>query len=422
MVRKPDKNVTMIRRAGALVLAALSLGTMGTAPVKALASLPAVMTVPVGQAVALPWSTFLPITLAAGPGLQSRTEGARAAVVASRPGPSSIGFRLFGRIPVGRVPVRAVVAPKVVPGGQSIGVVVRVRGVVVTGYHVLNGPFGSIDPARAAGIMPGDRLTSADGRALTSAAELMRMAEQAGEHDQSLTLRDAGVRGVTTRVVKPVYNPVSGHYQIGVYVRTQASGVGTLTFWNPQTLGYAALGHSITDGLTARPAPLRSGSLTAASVLGIVPGTASRPGEKIGVMAGPGLVSGTVRANGRFGLTGQLDRPPAVGPHTPVPVAMAEQVHPGPASIETVIAGNRPQRFGIRILATYPQTAPATKGILFQVTDRRLLARAGGIVQGMSGSPILQDGKLVGAVTHVFVGRSDVGYGCYAEWMLQDVP
>jgi stage IV sporulation protein B len=421
MENDPDRDQLRTRRIRAAALAALSVGVVGTSPIKALAAIPPMLTVPVGQSVALPWSQALPLTLAAGPGLHSRVAGTQAAFRASRPGLSSVALRLFGWLPVGRVPVRAVVAPEVVPGGQSIGVAVRLQGVVVTGYHFLSGPRGVIDPARSAGIAPGDRLISADGRTLTSASQLVRLTEQAGLHDTPLRLQDDSLHGVSTRWVWPAFNTISHQFQLGIYVKTRATGVGTLTFWKPGSLGYAALGHSITDGLSARPAPVKSGSLTAASIVGIVPGAPNHPGEKIGVMGGTELIGGSVSHNGVFGLAGKLERAPELGPRRPVPVAMEDQVHAGPARIETVVDGNRPQSFGIRILATYPQLGPAPKGILFQVTDPRLLEKTGGIVQGMSGSPILQDGRLVGAVTHVFIDRPDIGYGCYAEWMLRDV-
>jgi len=306
----------------------------------------------------------------------------------------------------------------VVPGGQSIGVVVRTDGVMVTGYDPIRTLRGWMDPAETAGIEPGDLIVAADGRGVRDDAALAAVVQQAGRRHLAVTLTVRGARRTLPRVVWPVFNPAAGRYQLGLVVRDTASGVGTLTFWDPRTLGFRALGHSITDGLTRTPVAVAGGQITSAVIVGVVASTPDRPGEKIGVLAGTQTIGGLVEGNDRFGLVGRLDAPPAVGPVKPVPVAMADQVRPGPAEILTVVAGQQPEAFHIRILATYPQARPATKGLLFEVTDPRLLAKTGGIVQGMSGSPILQDGRLVGAVTHVFVNRPDAGYGCYAQWML----
>ncbi len=406
------------RRWQGVLLAGATVAMMASLPVRALAELPSQLTVPVGQEVSVAWSRLLPLTVTAAPGL-SWTAGSSAAMVrASRTGTSWLGLRLFGWIPVGHVGVRAVPAVDVVPGGQSIGIVVRTRGVIVTGYAPVPGTRGWLDPAEAAGIEPGDVLLAVDGRAVTGDAALVAAVQRAGRARRPLYVTDRGARRTFVRLVWPAYNPAAHQYQLGVVVRASASGVGTLTFWNPRTLAYRALGHSISDGLTPSPVGVATGRVSPALVVGVVASTPDHPGQKIGVLAGGHTVTGNVTANGLFGLAGRLAAPPAVGSRRAIPVAMADEVHPGPAQMITVVSGARPEAFDIRILATYPQAHPATKGILFQVTDPRLLAKTGGIVQGMSGSPILQGGRLVGAVTHVFINRPDAGYGCYAQWML----
>jgi stage IV sporulation protein B len=406
------------RRWWGVALAGLSLAAMATVPVRALASLPGQLTVPRRQEVAIGWSRLLPLTVSASRGISWRAAPSAGMVGGRRLGWSSIRLNLFGWIPVDRIPVRVVPAVDVVPGGQSIGVVVHTDGVMVTGYDPIRTLRGWIDPAEAAGIEPGDVIVAADGRGLRDDAALAAVVQAAGRRRSPVTLTVQGARRALPRIVWPVFNAAAGRYQLGIVVRDTASGVGTLTFWNPRTLAFRALGHSITDGLTRNPVAVAGGQITSAVIVGVVASTPDHPGEKIGVLAGTQTIGGVVNANDRFGLAGRLDAPPSVGSARPVPVAMADQVRPGPAEILTVIAGQRPQAFRIRILATYPQARPATKGLLFEVTDPRLLAKTGGIVQGMSGSPILQDGRLVGAVTHVFVNRPDAGYGCYAEWML----
>jgi stage IV sporulation protein B len=206
-------------------------------------------------------------------------------------------------------------------------------------------------------------------------------------------------------------------WRTGLQVRDRLSGVGTLTFYDPRTMTYAALGHSLTAGVTALPVPVRTGWIRDAEIVGVVPATARTPGQKIGILVGHRNVQGTVQTNGQFGIVGHLDRRPILGPVKPVPLALPDQVHTGPATVVTVIHGQTPHPYQIQILKTAPQYAPQIKGILFQITDPRLLKATGGIVQGMSGSPILQDGRLVGAVTHVLLNRPTLGFGCYAYWM-----
>jgi len=191
-----------------------------------------------------------------------------------------------------------------------------------------------------------------------------------------------------------------------------------LTFWEPKSLAFRALGHSVSDGVTRRPVAVRGGQLLGARIVNIVPGTVDSPGEKVGVLTPPPPVGGRVTGNDAFGLSGVLNRAPTLGPSRPIPLALPDQVHPGPATLLTVIRGLRPERFSVDILAAFPQSRPGVKGILFRVTDPRLLRLTGGVVQGMSGSPLIQDGRLVGAVTHVLVNRPQLGYACYAAWML----
>jgi stage IV sporulation protein B len=226
-----------------------------------------------------------------------------------------------------------------------------------------------------------------------------------------------GARTLRNRWVTPVWSVVRHTYAIGVKVRERASGVGTLTFYDPTTGEFTALGHSMTDGLTRRPVNILRGYATGADIVGIVPATATEPGQKVGVLAGPANISGQVTANGEFGLIGHLNHAPIWGPREMLPVALPNQVHPGPAQMITVVHGERPEVFRIDILKAKYQSAPEIKGLLFRVTDSRLIRAAGGIVQGMSGSPIIQDGRLVGAVTHVLVNRPTLGFGCYAYWM-----
>ncbi len=406
------------RAAAGVALSAGFVALAASGPVRDVATLPSRLEVPVADRVVVPWARWLPVAVEAGPGLSVRHAGHGLAVSAQHVGHYGVQLKWFGWLPFKWVPVRVVPPQRVVPGGQSIGVLVRTQGLMVTGYRPLPSPHGSVDPAEAAGVEVGDVILAVNGQPAASGAVLTHAAQVAGRLGRAITLTDQGARQTLVRVVHPLYNPAAHRYQVGVTVQDHTSGVGTLTFWSPRTGAFAALGHSISDGLTRRPVGIASGRVMAATVVGVVPGQPNRAGQKVGVLAGPELVDGTVASNGLFGLTGRLIRPPAVGPTRTMPLAVPDQVHPGPARILTVVSGNRPEAYRIWIERAYPQSHAATKGLLFRVTDPRLLRLTGGVVQGMSGSPILQDGRVVGAVTHVLVSRPSWGYGCYAEWML----
>ncbi|PSR29206.1 stage IV sporulation protein B [Sulfobacillus thermosulfidooxidans DSM 9293] len=386
-------------------------------PVRQMVNLPKTIMVPSGQHISLPWSTWL--SLGSPKAYPVFVEPGRVDIWGANPGHFVLQPKLFGWIPWRPVPVDVTKPLYEVPGGQSIGVVVNTRGLVVRGYApiVVNGHL--VDPAEEAGIDKGDVIVEANHHLVTSNQALEQAVQRSGKRHQAVALGVQGARHFHWRYVRPVWSQTQHAWHIGVVVQGGASGVGTLTFYDPHTLKYAALGHSITDGLTRIPISVRSGQLTGARIVGIIAGSIHGPGQKIGVLANGHNVQGNVVSNGLFGITGILSHKPLWGPKKALPVALPDQVHPGPAQIITVLHGQSPQLFSIRILKTYLQWHAHTKGLLFEVDDPALLRQTGGIIQGMSGSPIIQDGHLVGAVTHVLMSRPSLGYGCYAYWMVK---
>jgi stage IV sporulation protein B len=206
-----------------------------------------------------------------------------------------------------------------------------------------------------------------------------------------------------------------------MYIRDSAAGVGTLTFYDPKHKVYGALGHVITDMDTGKPIRVGDGKVVKSNVTSIQKGESGEPGEKRAIFFQENQVIGNIQKNTPFGIFGKMNSPPGEGlMNREIPVALAEQVTEGPAKILTVVDGQKVEQFDIQIVHVLRQKFPATKGLIIKVIDPRLLEKTGGIVQGMSGSPIIQNGKLVGAVTHVFVNDPTSGYGTFIEWMLQD--
>lgn len=337
------------------------------------------------------------------------------------PGKFHARVAFHGVIPLKTLVFEVQRVPRVYPGGQAVGLLLHAKGVIVVGYAEVVGRDGMrVSPAAMAGVMVGDVILSANGRAATSDRVLKEVICRAGATGRTVLL-EVNRRGKLVRIyVQPRFCQRAGCYRIGLLIRDSTAGVGTLTFYHPETRLYGALGHVVTDATTANPVELAQGSLVEAFIQGVRPGERGRPGEKIGIVSENSALSGTIEQNTEYGIFGHLHYIP-VHPlfGGPIPVALAHQVHPGRARMLTVVAGNNLESFEIEILKVNPLSPRGKKDIILRVTDRRLLRYTGGIIQGMSGSPIVQDGRLAGAVTHVFVSSPERGYGIFAERMLR---
>ncbi|MFC7440975.1 SpoIVB peptidase [Laceyella putida] len=320
-------------------------------------------------------------------------------------GKAHLTLKLFGRLPIKNVDVHVYPNLKVVPGGQSIGVKLRSDGALVVGHHVVHGKKSEQkSPAEQADIRVGDYLAQINGVSVKQIGDVARAVNKAGKAKQMLRLviiRDGKKRNVS---IRPVFDEKEQMYRLGLYIRDSAAGVGTLTFYDPTHQVYGALGHVITDMDTGQPIRVGDGKIVQSSVTSIQKGESGEPGEKRAIFFQEDQVLGNIKKNSPFGIFGQMGKIPAGGKaESIIPVALADQVKEGPAKILTVVDGQKVESFDIQILHALRQKYPATKGLIIKVTDPRLLKKTGGIVQGMSGSPIIQNGKLIGAVTHVFV-------------------
>ena len=303
----------------------------------------------------------------------------------------------------------------VVPGGQSIGVAVATEGLVVIG----NSDLGSLpSPARLAGLRAGDRLISADGEPLTSAEHLLYLIAE--KPSISLEVERENERFSVT--LSPVKDPRDGVSRLGVWVRDSAAGVGTLSFYDPQTLRYGALGHAITDVDTGSILSIDEGLLFDASVVDIRRGESGTPGELIGRFSLQDEAIGFIRKNTEFGIFGSLYAPAESGCFPgAIPLADPDEVKSGKAQLYTALDADGVRAYDCEITRVTPQSAPATRSMTIRITDDELIAKTGGIAQGMSGSPIVQNGKLVGVVTHEYVGDPQQGYAVYAKWMYDEM-
>ena len=340
--------------------------------------------------------------------------GAGAVTVVGRStGTSELLLSLFG-IPVKRVEVQVDAEKRLVPGGMALGVAMRTAGVLVVG---LSETANGICPARDAGLIPGDVITTVNGSPVTTADGLTAMVNALGAQPVSVGYTREGEHRLAT--VIPHADASTGAVRLGAWVRDSTAGVGTLSFYDPDTGRYAALGHAITDGDTGSVLTVSEGQVLRASIVAVQRGRSGAPGELKGSFLREKETLGDIRRNTILGVYGMLGEP-ADNPLYPdgLPIGLRDTVHTGPATILSTVDGEGVAEYAVEIVRVNPQSAPAPKSMVIRVTDERLLEKTGGIVQGMSGSPILQDGKIVGAVTHVFVSDPTQGYGGYVDWML----
>lgn len=335
---------------------------------------------------------------------------------ARKDGNFRLGLKLFGTIPFKEISVNVEDACYAVPCGMPVGIYLKSRGVMVIGTGKVTDENGS-EAEPAYGILQsGDYIEAINGQPLSDKEALITSLNRMGEGEALLRVRRGG-RELELSV--DTVKTADGSRKLGAWVRDDTQGIGTMTYLKPDG-GFGALGHGISDSDTGRVVEIENGALYETEILGIEKGSAGNPGVMAGVIYyGPGSRLGSVAQNtdcGIFGTAGQAFCD-AVGQQT-MEVGHRQDVKRGKAWIRSCVSGEACD-YEIEIQRVDYSPAKENKSLVFQVTDERLLRLTGGIVQGMSGSPILQNGKLVGAVTHVFVQDSTRGYGIFVEDMLK---
>lgn len=306
-------------------------------------------------------------------------------------------------------------APTVIPVGRAVGIKLFSDGVVVVGTSDIATEDGNVNPAKDCGLKEGDIITHINATEVDTIEEVSALLQELeGETMSIRAIRDDKQVQLTA---KAALCSADGAYKLGAWIRDSMAGIGTVTFYCPDTGVFGALGHGINDADTALLMPLDSGSILPATVAGVEKGKSGDPGQLQGVFD-TSTTLGLLSANTDGGVFGMMaDSGWVEG--APVEVAQRDEVKPGEASILCNIDRDRVDQYAIEISKVFPERADDCRDYLIKVTDPRLLDATGGIVQGMSGSPILQNGKIVGAVTHVLVDDPASGYGIYVGRMLQ---
>lgn len=337
---------------------------------------------------------------------------------ALKEGSYTADVKFLGLLPVKTVRVDVLQAAEVVPCGNSIGVKLYTDGLLVVGLSDFQDTAGrSVSPGKDCGLRVGDIIRQVNGQQIKTIEEFSDAVNHAGGGQVQLVLERDGRQ--LTQTLVPRADAADQTFKLGIWVRDSTAGIGTLTFYDPATKAFGALGHGITDVDTGALLPVGSGSILPANIASVKRGEKGAPGELRGVFAGDGTAIGSVTANTSQGIYGHIDDTAAIPADTAYPIAPRSQVQEGKAELLCSIHGQQTERYQIEIQRLLHGDAGG-KSMVIQVTDPALLSETGGIVQGMSGSPILQDGKLVGAVTHVFINDPTRGYGIFIDTMYKN--
>ncbi|MBP2240814.1 stage IV sporulation protein B [Cytobacillus eiseniae] len=330
-------------------------------------------------------------------------------------------FLELAGFPIKKVDVNVLKDFKVIPGGQSIGVKLNTIGVLVVGHHQIDTSEGKASPGELANVKIGDIITEINGEQIENMTDVAPFVQEAGKTGKPLKMLLNRENEKIQTELMPLKDKAEGSYKLGLYIRDSAAGIGTMTFYHPESRKYGALGHVISDMDTKKAIVVDNGQIVRSTVTSIEKGSNGNPGEKLARFSPDKEVIGNIVKNSPFGIFGKLNQNIKNGVlDKPMPIALSHQVKEGPAQILTVVDDDEVNLFDIEIVSTIPQKFPATKGMVIKVTDPKLLNKTGGIVQGMSGSPIIQNDKVIGAVTHVFVNDPTSGYGVHIEWMLSE--
>lgn len=308
-----------------------------------------------------------------------------------------------------------------VVGGQAIGVKLHTKGALVVGITDFTSQDGeTVNPAKNAGISTGDIIEKVNNETVQNATHLSELINKFSSKTINLSIR----RGDTTFNIKltPIKDKSDGAFKIGTWVRDSTAGVGTLTFYDPKTMRYASLGHAITDVDTKTNLSVGNGEIVISRIIDIKLGEKGTPGELKGSFTDDDKAIGTIDKNTDYGIYGTL-KTTLSNPlyQVPLEVGKKEEVKLGKATILCTLDNTGIKEYECEIIKINTQDKPSPKSMVVKITDKRLLDRTGGIVQGMSGSPIIQDGKIIGAVTHVFINDPTQGYGIFVEWMIEQL-
>lgn len=297
-----------------------------------------------------------------------------------------------------------------IPGGENIGITIHTKGVFVVGFYKVNGKSIAED----SGLKVGDRIVSINNEEINSTVDLVK---KISSEEKNISVKIGYIRNEkNSSLTLNLTKDSDGTYKTGIYVKDTITGIGTLTFIDPKSNIYGALGHEVVDGSTNTNFTLKSGQVFESSITSITKSTIGLPGEKNASLNYDNIY-GDIKYNLKTGIYGKLQE--RISDSSPMEVASINEVEIGKAEIMTVLSGSEKESFEIEILSI--DSKSDTKNFLVKVTDKKLINETGGIVKGMSGSPIIQNGKIIGAITHTIVDKPTKGYAISIIKMLESI-
>lgn len=325
-------------------------------------------------------------------------------------------LKLFGVIPIKNVEVNTVEAQLLIPSGEPFGIKLTMDGVMVVGIGEVDSKESlHSSPAKDGGIQKGDIILSLNGTDIESNKELQSIISQSDGSTLEVVLKRDNKEIETS--VTPVYSESTQTYEAGMWVRDSSAGIGTITYYKADGTSFAGLGHPVCDVDTSEIVPISSGEVAPVNINGVKSGVSGSPGELIGSFISTDAI-GEISLNNAYGVFGTMDNKTSL--NDAIPMAFKQDISLGKATILTTIDGTSPKEYSIEIEKIDYNSNESSKNMVIHITDEELLSKTGGIVQGMSGSPIIQNGKLIGAVTHVFVNDPTKGYGIFCENMISN--
>ena len=326
-----------------------------------------------------------------------------------------IKYNLFNNLNIKNLKVKVVNDNLVYPGGNSVGLSFTTKGVELIGNNYIITSSGNVNTLKDCNLKVGDTILKLAGVDINDVTDIAKVLDDYESGSMEIVARRDG--DIFTTRITPAKDIQSGKYKLGLWVKNDSLGVGTLTFIRDDNR-YGCLGHAITDE-DGDVLDITGGEIYECNVIGVNKGQRGKPGELLGLFARGRNVQGDIDKNNEYGVYGYLNENNSLSYNKQkMMVGGKLTVKPGKAQIMVCVDGYDIELFDIEIIKTNYQMSPESKSMIIKVVDEKLLEKTGGIVQGMSGSPIIQDNKIVGAVTHVFVNDPTKGFGLYLDWML----
>ena len=330
-------------------------------------------------------------------------------------GKIEVSLNLFGSIPLKQMNVNIIPSIKVVPVGKAIGMKLYTEGVLVVGVSEINGK----KPYENSGIQEGDTIIEINNKQIENTNDLIETVN--GSNGKTLEVKYKRNTQIITTSIEPA-KVDDKEYKLGLWVRDAAAGVGTMTFYDPESKMFAALGHGITDIDTSELITIANGELTTTNIISIIKGQRGKPGEIRGTIENSQNL-GNIYKNTSFGVYGKLKNTNniEVTSRQEMNIALRDEIKTGKAEILCELENGKTEKYEIEIKKLYLNNNENNKSMVIKITDEKLINKSGGIIQGMSGAPVIQNGKFVGAVTHVLVNDPTVGYGVFADIMIKQL-